>query len=73
MLTLKKAGYQPPFRTPGYPFVPALFIASSVFLIGNALWDQSSRWATIGVFGAILAGIPVYYAVFKKRGDAAAA
>jgi amino acid transporter len=68
----RKAGYQPPFRTPGYPFVPALFIASSVFLIANALWDQSSRWATIGVFGAILAGIPVYYLVFKRGGDAAA-
>jgi amino acid transporter len=67
----RKAGYQPPFRTPGYPFVPALFIASSVFLIANALWDQSSRWATIGVFGAILAGIPVYYLVFKRGGDAA--
>ena len=68
----RKAGYQPPFRTPGYPFVPALFIASSIFLIANALWDQSSRWATIGVFGAILAGIPVYYVVFKRGGDAAA-
>ncbi len=68
----KKAGYSPPFRTPGYPLVPALFIASSIFLIGNALWDESSRWATVGVFGAILAGIPVYYAVFKKGGDAAA-
>ena len=64
----KKAGYAPPFRTPGYPVVPALFILSSVFLLGNALWDASSRWATLGVFGAILVGIPVYYAVFNKRG-----
>jgi amino acid transporter len=63
----RKAGYTPPFRTPGYPVVPALFIASSIFLLGNALWDHSSRWATIGVFGAILAGIPVYYAVFSRR------
>ena len=66
----KKAGYAPPFRTPGYPVVPALFILSSVFLLGNALWDASSRWATLGVFGAILVGIPVYYAVFNKRGAA---
>ena len=64
----KKAGYEPPFRTPGYPVVPALFIASSVFLLGNALWDASSRWATLGVFGAIAVGVPVYYAVFNKRG-----
>jgi basic amino acid/polyamine antiporter, APA family len=66
----RKAGYQPPFRTPGYPVVPALFIASSLFLLGNALWDQTSRWATIGVFAAILVGIPVYYAVFNKRAAA---
>ena len=63
----RKANYAPPFRTPGYPVVPALFIASSIFLIGNALWDASSRWATIGVFCAILAGIPVYLIVFARR------
>ena len=63
----RKVGYQPPFRTPGYPVVPALFILSSIFLIANALHDVSSRWATIGVFGAILAGIPVYYLVFNRR------
>ena len=64
----RKAGYVPPFKTPGYPVVPALFIASSIFLIGNALYDASSRWATIGVFGAILTGIPVYFLVFRSRG-----
>jgi basic amino acid/polyamine antiporter, APA family len=63
----RKAGYAPPFKTPGYPVVPALFIASSIFLIANALYDQSSRWATVGVFGAILAGIPVFYLVFNRR------
>ncbi len=67
----RKPGYAPPFRTPGYPVVPALFIASSVFLLGNALWDTSSRWATLGVFGAILTGVPVYYAVFSRRSAAA--
>lgn len=68
----KQPGYNPPFRTPGYPLVPALFIASTVFLLGNALWDESSRWATLGVFGAILVGIPVFYVVFNKRSAAAA-
>ena len=63
----RKANYAPPFRTPGYPVVPALFIASSIFLLGNALWDASSRWATLGVFAAILAGIPVYLIVFARR------
>ena len=63
----RKPGYRPPFRTPGYPFVPALFIASSIFLLGNALYDDSSRWATLGVFAAIVVGIPVFYLVFNKR------
>jgi basic amino acid/polyamine antiporter, APA family len=67
----KKANYAPPFRTPGYPVVPALFIASSIFLIGNALYDASSRWATLGVFGAILLGIPVYYLVFNRKSSTA--
>ena len=63
----RKPGYAPPFRTPGYPIVPALFVLSSIFLIGNALWSESSRSATIWVFAAILAGIPIYYAVFNRR------
>ena len=68
----RRAGYAPPFRTPGYPIVPALFIASSIFLLGNALWDASSRWATLGVFGAILTGVPVYFVVFSRRSSPAA-
>ena len=63
----RKPGYAPPFRTPGYPIVPALFVLSSIFLIGNALWSESSRSATIWVFAAILVGIPIYYAVFNRR------
>ena len=63
----RKPGYAPPFRTPGYPIVPALFVLSSIFLIGNALWSASSRSATIWVFAAILVGIPIYYAVFNRR------
>ncbi|NJK42739.1 MAG: hypothetical protein HC937_03545 [Aquincola sp.] len=63
----KTPGYAPTFRTPGYPLVPALFIASTVFLIGNALWDASSAGPRVGVFGAILAGIPVFYLVFSRQ------
>jgi hypothetical protein len=28
---------RPPFRTPGYPVVPALFILATLFLLGNAI------------------------------------
>ncbi len=56
----KKAGYSPSFRVPGYPLVPLIFIISTVMLLVNAIVDPSSRWATLGVLGGILVGIPVY-------------
>ena len=63
----RRTGYAPPFRVPGYPVVPALFVLSTVYLLANALWSPSSRWATVAVFGIVLAGIPVYYATVGKR------
>ncbi len=62
----RRASYTPAFRVPGYPFVPLLFILSTVFLLVNAIIDPSSRWATLGVIGGILAGIPVYYMTVGK-------
>jgi amino acid transporter len=64
----KRADYDPPFRVPLYPIVPALFVLATVFLLGNAIIDPSSRWATVAVLGIILLGIPVYYATVGKRG-----
>jgi amino acid transporter len=57
----RRAGYAPPFRTPGYPVVPALFIIATLFLLGNAILDPTSRWGTLAVLGIILVGIPVFY------------
>ena len=57
----RRAGYNPPFRTPGYPVVPALFILATLFLLGNAILDPTSRWGTLAVLGVIVLGIPVYY------------
>lgn len=60
--------YQPSFRTPLYPFVPALFMVAVLYLLGNALIQESSRWQTLGVLGVCLTGIPVYYlTVGRKR------
>lgn len=65
----KRAGYDPPFRVPGYPVVPALYVLVVVLVLGNAIVDPSSRWGTLGVLGVILLGIPVYYAtVGRARG-----
>lgn len=64
----KRADYDPPFKVPLYPVVPALFILATCFLLGNAIIDPSSRWQTIGVLGVVLLGIPVYYGTVGRRG-----
>jgi APA family basic amino acid/polyamine antiporter len=63
----RRAGYDPPFRVPLYPMVPALFLLSTVFLLTNALVDPSERWWTVGIFAAIAVGVPVYYLTVGKR------
>jgi amino acid transporter len=63
----RRPNYAPPFKTPGYPVVPALFIASTIFLLGNAIIDPSSRWGTLVTMGIILLGIPVYHATVGRR------
>jgi amino acid transporter len=66
----KRPDYDPPFRVPLYPVVPALFVLATVFLLANAIIDPGSRWATVAVLGIILLGIPVYYAtVGRRRGN----
>lgn len=57
----RRPGYHPPFRVPGYPIVPAIFIVATILLLGNAIIDPASRVATIAVLGVILLGTPVYF------------
>ncbi len=59
--------YQPSFRCPGYPVVPLLFVAAVLYLLGNALVQESSRWPTIGVLGVCLTGIPVFFLTVGRR------
>jgi amino acid transporter len=56
----RRPGYAPPFRVPGYPVVPALFVGAAIFLLGSALWDPESRTATAAVLGVVLLGIPLF-------------
>jgi basic amino acid/polyamine antiporter, APA family len=61
----RRSDYNPPFRVPLYPVVPALFIVSTIMLLGNAIVDPSSRWPTLGVLATILVGIPIYYLTLR--------
>jgi basic amino acid/polyamine antiporter, APA family len=56
-----------PYRVPGYPFVPAIFIAAVVYLVGSAV-AADPLWTAV-TFGIVLAGIPVYFAFFRKLGS----
>ncbi len=63
----KRPGYAPGFRVPLYPIVPAIFVVATLSLLLNAIIDDASRWPTLGVIGAILLGIPVYYMTSGRR------
>jgi basic amino acid/polyamine antiporter, APA family len=52
------------FRVPGYPVVPGLFVVSAILLVANTL-VQSPIESLIGL-GFILAGIPIYFLVYRK-------
>jgi amino acid transporter len=52
-----------PYKVPGYPVVPAIFVIAVIYLVGNALISDPV-WTTM-TFGIVLAGIPVYYLLFS--------
>src|SRR5436190_10016580 len=58
-----------PYRVPGYPIVPGIFIAACVYLIVSALIGDPV-WTGI-TLGIVLAGVPVYYLTFGRRGTTA--
>jgi basic amino acid/polyamine antiporter, APA family len=67
VLRRKRPTLERPYRTWGYPLVPAVFLAASAWLIVNALiTDPRNTGIT---FGVILAGIPVYW-VWQRRSRA---
>ena len=48
-----------PFRVPGYPWTPLLFIVAAVALVANTIVTQPAR-AAVGI-GVVLLGVPVYF------------
>ncbi len=49
-----------PFRTPGYPLTPLLFVASAAAIVLNTIVSQPGR-AAVGL-GLVLLGVPAFYA-----------
>lgn len=54
-----KPSYQPKYRIHGYPWTPALFVASSIFIVVNQVIDDPINSA-IGL-GLVAVGLPVYW------------
>jgi APA family basic amino acid/polyamine antiporter len=70
VLRWRRPDLQRPFRVPGYPVVPAIFMAVTLFMAVFAFmeWWKPSVYS----LGSILAGIPVYYvwSLVRHRGEA---
>lgn len=54
-----------PFRVPGYPLTPILFVAAAASIVINALFTQTGR-ALLGI-AVVLTGAPAYL-VWRARG-----
>jgi amino acid transporter len=68
ILRAKRPDAERPYRTAGYPVVPAIFLVASVGMLLNALISDPK--VTLICFGVILAGIPVFL-LWKGRGTGA--
>jgi APA family basic amino acid/polyamine antiporter len=47
------------FATPIYPFVPAIFVAVAVVIVGSVLWTNPVR--SVMGFALLAAGVPAYF------------
>jgi basic amino acid/polyamine antiporter, APA family len=59
VLRWRRPDLERPFRVPGYPIVPAIFMLVTLFMAVFAFtqWPRPSLYSV----GSILLGIPVYY------------
>ena len=58
-----------PFRTPGYPLTPLLFVLAALAIVGNTIVEQPAR-AAVGL-GVAALGVPVFYLWRLMAGRAA--
>ncbi len=64
VLRARRPGLDRPFRTPGYPLTPILFVLGNGWVLVNLLLS-GARSALIGA-GIVLTGLPAYL-VFRRR------
>jgi amino acid transporter len=54
-----------PYRTPGYPVVPLLFVVGTLWVVGSALVARPG--STLAGMGLTLLGVPVYF-LWRRAG-----
>jgi basic amino acid/polyamine antiporter, APA family len=64
VLRRTKPDAERPFRVPGYPWTPLLFIIAAAALVANTIATQPGR-AAVGI-GVVLLGVPVYF-IWRPR------
>jgi APA family basic amino acid/polyamine antiporter len=68
VLRRKAPNAERPFRVPGYPWTPILFVVAALLIVGNTIWTQPGR-AAIGL-GVVLIGAPAYLIWRRGRPNA---
>jgi amino acid transporter len=73
VLRAKRPDLARPFRTPGYPLVPAFFIAGTLLGLGAILWSalRAGDFSPLVGLGIVAAGFPAYWWWRRRPGPAA--
>jgi len=66
VLRKKMPDVERPFKVPGYPLVPALFLLATIYLMINTLVTTPGR--ALAGLAIIAAGLPVYFYYSRKLG-----
>jgi len=66
-LRMRRADLPRPYRAWGYPVTPILFIAFSLWLVANTIWEDPIDSAVAA--GLILVGLPVYFYFRRQTSD----
>jgi APA family basic amino acid/polyamine antiporter len=60
VLRVRRPDLPRPFRTPGYPVTPAVYLVGTMVLTGAAFWMRPL--VSIYALASILVGVPIFYA-----------